>query len=381
MKNNTDKPHLCFILPDTNTTNVGGMEVVAKDLFNCLDADKYFFTLICFSANNGIIPRIDRTRVNIQVIPKRPGIDKTLIPRLAAYFYSTRPTILHTFNVGGLIYTMPAAALARVPIIVHAEHGRHEVPESFLSRKVRIAMMKRVDHITAVSDDLLQILRDNEGIPEHKISVIINGVDTTPFDASTFDVAAYRQHLGVNLSAEDFVVGTVGALSPRKNQQLLIRAASKIPNIRVLIAGTGPLRDELKHLISELGLENKVFLLGERSDIPQFVQSLDLFVLPSRMEGTSLAILEAMAARKPVVATDVGGTRELVTHSETGFLVKSDDLDDLTRRLEWASKNGTGLIEMGRLGRARIDTQFSFNRTAHAYDTVFQHALKKKGLI
>ena len=167
------------------------------------------------------------------------------------------------------------------------------------------------------------------------------------------------------------MVGTVGSLSETKNQEVLIRAAAMNSKIKVLIAGIGPLEEKLKKLIDSLSLQNRVFLVGQRTDIPQFLQALDVFTLPSKTEGTSLALLEAMAARLPVVATDVGGNSELVVHNKTGLLVPSDNVQELNDAISWTALNREKARKMGVDGRARVDQIYSFSKTAAIYSKVF----------
>lgn len=377
MASRSNKLKLCFVLPNTGTRNIGGMEMVAADLLHHLDPARYQLNLVCFEPFNAVIPRIDRSRVTIDIVPKGPGTEPMQVARLARHFLATRPHLIHTFNEGALIYAFPAAKLARVPVLVHAEHGRRGVPERPILRRVRIAFTRLADHVTAVSADLLRVLAQQEGIPESTVTVIINGVATAKFD-EPFDRNAYRKAFGIEPG--DWVVGTVGALSERKNQRLLILAARSLPAIKVLIAGAGPLEGELRALIDALGVGDRVKLVGQRDDVPSFVRSLDVFALPSKIEGTSLAILEAMAARRAVLATDVGGSAELVVSGTTGMLVLSEDLQQIVDRLGWSFDHRDEVERMGQAGRARVDAHFSFAATARAYEEVFLSALRRKGV-
>ena len=345
--------------------------MVAANLLHRLDHDRYRATLVCFNRENGVIPRVDTSLVTVKVIEKKEtGVDPALVPRLAWHLSKARADIVHTYNAGALVYGFPAAKLARVPVIIHADHGRIPVPERPLLRATRIRMTKMTDHVVVVSEELRRLLTLDEGVSADKVSIIINGVDLSPFDRK-MDRADIRRSLGI--APGEWVTGTVGSLTPQKNQALLIRAAARVPGARVLIAGTGPLESEHNRLTEELGIAERVQCVGLREDIPRFLRALDLFVLPSITEGTSLALLEAMAARLPVLATDVGGNRAVL--NDTGILIPSDDIDVMTQKLEWCKAHPKECQKLGLAARERLEQHYSLDKTVEAYDALFEASL------
>ena len=356
-----------FILPHSGGPNIGGMETVAADLLHRLNPERFAPALVCFNGDNAVLTRIDTARVRVTVLEKSPGIDRTLVPRLTKHFLKTRPRIVHTFNEGALIYAFPAARAILTRAVVHAEHGRLPVEERPLLKAVRIRMLRACNHIVTVSDNLRSLLIDNEGVKSDKVSVIINGVDTGRFDNAT-DRAALRAAL--NLGEDDWAVGTVGSLTPQKNQEILVRAAAKVPGIQVRIAGTGPLRDSLETTARDLGVEDRVQCVGQLSNIPDFLGALDLFALPSLTEATSLALLEAMAARLPAVVTSVGGNPAVV--GEDARLVPSEDVDALAEQLAWSRDHRTEAAALGLRARARVEERYSMTATVRAYETLFE---------
>ena len=363
-----------FILPALSCSNIGGMEMVAKDLIVALKNEDYDFTVLCFSSNNGIIPLLLKNNISVKILNKEPGIDLNLASNLASFFAKERPALLHTLNEGALIYTRLAVELARAKSlfqwnapIVHAEHGRIKKLESFLFQKIRIFMTKGVSHVVSVSEDLKSSLLA-EGISEHKITVAINGVNT-----GAFNTPCPRQRIRNELgfSNKDWLIGTVGALKKIKNQINRINSPPKIPRRRGLLAGTGPIKEYHQQKIKSHKVENQVYLVGQRLDIPDFLRSLDVFTLPSIKEGTSLALLEAMAAELPVVATNVGGNPELVDHKQTGLLTKADDVDDLSNALNWMESNRKEAHNMGVEARKKVEQCYSFSKTANIYNSIF----------
>jgi len=365
-----------FILPPVGQHKLGGMEKVAAGLLNNLDQERFSGSLVCFSSDNGAIGHIDSPKVTAYVIEKRDGLDPILPIRLCHHFVKTRPDLVHTFNEGALIYAFLAAKVARVPALVHAEHGRLPVVEGALLRKVRIAMTRRADSVVVVSDVLSQVLRE-EGVADSRVSTVINGVDLTPFNGNK-GRSVVRRSLG--LAEDDWAVGAVGSLTPQKNHSMLIRAAAEVPGIKVLIAGSGPLEQSLNVLIRGLQVSDRVTCIGRLDDVPGFLGAMDMFALPSTTEGTSLALLEAMAASLPVVATDVGGNGQVVEDGQTGFLTPSNDTAALVKKLTICVNNRSASKVMGQNGRAKVVAKHDFSQTVVAYERVFERALGKRAV-
>jgi glycosyltransferase involved in cell wall biosynthesis len=351
------------------------MEVVAAGLLHALDPSRYDPHLVCFEETNGIIPRIDTSRVSLEVVRKGPGADPRQVLRLARHFRRVRPNLVHTFNPEALIFGWPAARLARVPALVHAYHGRTGQIEPPLFRAVRRWMMRRADHVVVVSEELKDLAVREDRVSAEKITTILNGIDLGAFEVE-FDRSAFRAGLG--LSDEDWAVCTLGSLQPLKNQQLLIRAAARVRDLKAFLVGGGALEETLGALAEELGVEDRVTLLGERTDVPRVLRAMDIFALTSTTEGTSIALLEAMAAGLPAVVTDVGGNGKLVVHGETGFLIEPGDVGGLTERLEWSFQQREECRSMGEAARRRARDSFSFSRMVEAYDEVFRATLRGK---
>ncbi len=266
--------------------------------------------------------------------------------RMARVFRRLRPEIVHTRN-WTCIDAILGARLAGVPHVT------------------------LVSRFVTVSRDLNRWLVDEVRIPERKVRTIYNGVDTTRFTPG--DRVAARRTL--DIPPDWSVVGTVGRLDPVKDQAGLIRAFAATTASRpsvLLIVGDGPLRPELDALRRELGLGERVRLLGERQDIPQVLQALDCFVLPSVGEGISNAILEAMATALPVVATRVGGNVELVEDGETGLLVQVRQPEALVRALDCYLGDPAIARKHGAAARARAEREFGLERMLTGYGDLYR---------
>jgi glycosyltransferase involved in cell wall biosynthesis len=225
--------------------------------------------------------------------------------------------------------------------------------------------------VLSVSSRLTEKLSATVGFPAHRIVTIRNGVDTHRFTPASRDDA--RQALG--LERNELVVGAVGRLLPVKDQQSFLRALGLLARsglrFTAIIAGDGPLKDELAAVAQAEGLGSRVRLIGERSDVESVLAALDIFVLSSISEGLSNTILEAMASGVPVVATAVGGADELVVHGRTGLLVPSRDEQALAGAIRTLADDPARRAAMGVEGRRRAEEHFSVARMVEAYEDLY----------
>lgn len=216
---------------------------------------------------------------------------------------------------------------------------------------------QKVDGVVAISHKISEVLVAG-GVERERIKVIHSGIDLTPFPRAC--ATAPR--------SETKVIGTVAVLEERKGHRFLLEAAAlvKEQGFRVIyrFAGDGSERDALQRVVHELSLQEEVFFLGFVSDIPTFVSSVDIFVLPSLYEGLGIAVLEAMAAGKPVVASRTGGIPELVTDQVTGLLVPPKDPRALARAICHLLSQDDLLRRMGDKGRERALERFTMEQMA-----------------
>lgn len=231
--------------------------------------------------------------------------------------------------------------------------------------------------MVAVSQNLKQFVIEKVGVSSDRLRVVYNGVDTLPYCEAT-EVDLLRKEL--DLPEQDRIVGVVGNLYPVKGHQYLIDGIpsilEKCPNTSFLFAGRGHLETELKEQVHRLNLDRRVHFLGLRQDISRILALLDVFVLPSLSEGLSMAILEAMIAEKPVVATNVGGNPELVLDGETGFLVFPRDSRALAESVTKLLVDREQAMKFAERGKHRAEGQFSLRTMARAYETLYDGCLR-----
>jgi sugar transferase (PEP-CTERM/EpsH1 system associated) len=293
--------------------------------------------------------------------------------RMARLFRRLRPDIVHTRN-WTCIDAIVGARLAGVPVVIHGEHGREAMdPEGRNRRRQRMRRLLSpfVTEFVTVSRDLARWLVEQVRVPARKVRTIHNGVDTERY--SPGERAPARQALGLPLDCT--LVGTVSRLDPVKDQVGLIRAFAQTANkgkTVLVIAGDGPSHRQLEALVNELGLGDRVRLLGERGDVPLILRALDVFVLSSIGEGISNAILEAMATGLPVIATRVGGNIELVQDGLTGRLIEPRRPEALAKALTGYFHDPALACAHGAAGRERAAREFGLERMLAGYTALYR---------
>jgi len=240
-----------------------------------------------------------------------------------------------------------------------------------------------VDKIVVVSNEIRYRLINSIAIPNKKIIVISNSVDTDLFKPNKELRNKKREEL--HISDKEILIGTIGRLSAVKNYNTLVYAMSKVleevSNVKLIFVGNGPQYHELKKKIEGLNLSSKVFILGQRLDIVELLNAMDIFVLPSFFEGISISILEAMSVGLPVIASNVGGNPELIDDCETGFLFSPNNLDKLVQ-LSLQCINDPSLRNyLGINARRKALQNHSLEPMINTYAKLYIKCLKQKNKI
>ena len=236
-------------------------------------------------------------------------------------------------------------------------------------------LLARFPRVIAVSDEIRRALM-RYGSSSDRITVILNSIDPASHKRDAQRRIPARAKLG--LEEGDIAIGAVGRLERQKRFDLLLRAFSELRRrrgdrrVKLFIAGDGSLRDELSRLTSELGIAGDSRLLGHCADVVEFHHALDVFVQSSEYEGTPNAVLEAMALETPAVATDAGGTAEIMRHGEHGLIVPIGDADALVRAIESTLAAPTSTAARVVAARRRTEQELSFNARLHAVETVYR---------
>jgi glycosyltransferase involved in cell wall biosynthesis len=283
-----------------------------------------------------------------------------------------RVDVVHAHNFGRFLYAGPAARLARVPVALYTEHSRTQPHERVLWLAQR-RVSRLAQKVAAVSDNVRDHLVQVQGLPADRVVTILNGIDLDAYRLPPAERAAARAELG--LPPEAVVAGTVARLVPVKNQAMLLRAAARVPGLWLALAGDGELRTDLEQLAGELGIADRVRFLGLRRDVPRVLAALDVFVMTSESEGLPIAMIEAMAAGLPVVATEVGGIPELVADGVSGRLVPANDHEAAAAALAALASDPAQRHAFGRAGCDAAGGKYSISAMVRAYTAIYEAGL------
>ena len=320
--------------------------------------------------------RAEAAGIAVWLEPQRPGLDLAWIARLAGRLRRERIDVFHSHEFAMNVFGGAAAWLARVPSAATI-HGKHWIAD----RRRRALAYRVLDRlgipVVAVSEDLAAYLATGLGLARERIALIHNGIPIPARDDAA-DRSALRRAVG--LPSEGELLLAVGNLYPVKDHATLLRAVACLPGApRVAIAGRGEEEANLHRLARELGIEERVHLLGLRSDVGRLLAAADVFVQPSRSEGLPLAVLEAMAAGLPVVATRVGGMAEAIVEGETGLQIEPGDPEALAGALASLLAQPERRRRLGDAGRARAVAEFSVETMAQRYEALFARLRAGRG--
>jgi sugar transferase (PEP-CTERM/EpsH1 system associated) len=347
---------------------VGGLEKFVLDL-----VDKYKTNInsviVCLEGKGELAQLLDN--IKIIELEKASGLSLKIVMQLVALVKKLDIDIIHTHNPGPHYYGAITGFLTGCPVI-HTKHGRNRPT---VKKKVWLNRIFSffTEKIVAVSQNAADVCLDVEKIPLSKLVVILNGIDTSTFRPVQNDNV--NELLPVR-------IGIVARLSWEKDHSTLLNAckllADKNSFFHLEIIGDGPLRDTLEGTAGTLGLDKFVSFSGMRHDVPELLRQLDIFVLSSTTEGISLTLLEAMATELPVVATNVGGNPEVVLDGETGYIVPSQNPEEMANKLLLLINDKKLRQQMGFKGRERVIENFSIIETARKYEALYREVLNKR---
>lgn len=289
-----------------------------------------------------------------------------------------KPAVVHGWLIHAILVARVLGRLAGVPIIISA---RHSVNLGGRSRVWLNRLTARLNDCTiAICDLMRRVEMEQTGMPPDKIVTIYNGVPPLNFPSREAARAALCQQLG--LPENVIIVGTVARLHEAKGHADLVRAIPYIvaerPQTHFVWLGEGDQQDNLIRLVEALGVAAHVHFAGSQTNVPVWLAGMDLFVLPSLWEGLSVALLEAMAASLPVVATAVGGTPEVILDGVTGLLVPPRDPAALAASLLSLLRDPARAAQMGESGRQRVADHFTLDNMIQQTEALYEALLAEK---
>jgi sugar transferase (PEP-CTERM/EpsH1 system associated) len=364
------------ILHIVHSLNTGGLERVVVDLAVYLKRKGSDQAICCLADRGNLAKSAEVNGVPLFQTNKGEGLDLLLPMRLSRIMKRGKYDLIHTHNDAGIVYGFPAASMCGIRSIVHTDHGIEPKTASHCSlNMIKKLFMKRTSCIVAVSQDLKRTIISDSGIMNHELKVVMNGIDPCRYYGK-YDTSEIRKSVGIG--RDRFIIGHIARLVPLKNQEFLLQIIRELKNlnlpITLMAVGEGPMRKRLQELCINYEIQNEVVFLGERTDIPQLLSIMDLFVLTSITEGISITILEAMAAGIPVLASKVGGNPEIIDDSISGFLI------NLNEPFKWIMKAKELFDDqhmrkrIGKQAQEVIRRKFSLDVMADQYERIYKNA-------
>ena len=334
---------------------------------------------------------IEGCRVFSVAIPRtiRPFQDLLAIRRLCQVIREFKPDVIHTQTSKAGIVGRLAARLAGVPVVIHTAHA---FPfHAYLPWPVKWAYIW-IERWVASWTDLLMVDTESvrmDGLRQRivqdvsRIVTVPMGVDLTRFSPSLGGPGTLRDALG--LGGQALVVGTVARLVPDKGLECFLRMAAIIraqrTDVKFLIVGEGPLRQSLEQMAESIGVGPDVVFAGHRTDVPEMMQAMDLFVLPTRREGFGVVFAEAMAMGKATVGSDIGPIAEVLEDGVTGYLAPADNPEAFAARTLELLNDDAKRRTFGEAGRRRVEQLFSQSRMCELIEGHYRRLLAQEGFV
>ncbi len=343
----------------TDATLVGGAEGALGTLLEWLGPH---IEVTLLGVDERVVTQIAAARPGCATVVLPPVRNKADLRAIAAHFRAfrrVRPEVVHA-NLRtpfSCQYGLAAALATPGAQVVAVEHAPMPTEDTF-QRGLRRLMVRRLAAHVSVGDESARMVERVVGLPPGSVRTIYNGVpdlDVPPVD---------RPVSGP-------VIGSIGRLSPEKGLDVLLRALVELPGVTAVLVGDGPDRDELEQLALELDVADRAIFTGRVPESRAYFPVLDVYVLASRSEGLPLAVIEAMLASRPVVATDVGSVSEAIVDGETGLLVPPDDAAALAQAVRSLLDDPTRAAALGEAARARAVASFSAQAMARRYEALY----------
>lgn len=354
----------------------GGMEMMTADLARALAARGHRVGITCLQAEGTLAGKLRNAGIPVSLVPC-PGTIPILRahPGLCSHFRRRTPDVVHAHN-GVWAKAALAARAAGVPAVLHTAHG-FDHDEPWFGDALRWWAGRHTDLVVAVSKSLHRHFVHKALVPASRTVTVLNGIDTSRFSPGPRS-GLLREPLGID--GDIPLIGCIARLDPVKNHALLIEAMARLvqrsPDIRLALIGDGPLRDDIEAQVKAHGLEDKILLTGTVADTAPLYRDLDLFVLPSLSEGTSISVLEAMASGTPVVATAVGGTPWLLGEGACGRLVPSGKAEALSGAISELISDPDERSRLAGAGRARVLSEFDHASMVRTYERLYGQIAK-----
>ena len=348
------------IMHITYDMRIGGTEMVIKNLIDGADKKQFDMSVCCIESPLGPFAEdLTKDGIKFHELNRQPGFDKTLIKNIRKIIKQNGIDIIHCHQYTPWVYGVIAAMFTRTKVIF-TEHGRFYPDSSTWKRKLINPILNVfTHHVTAISKATKQALIEFENISEKSINVIYNGIAPLTFDKEK--VAQLKAQY--KIPDNHRVLGTVARFDPIKNHKMMLTAFAQViknhPNTSLLMVGDGEERQTIETCIKALSLKNHVILAGYEAKPANHIALMDIFLLSSLSEGTSMTLLEAMSIGKPCVVTDAGGNPEIIEDQYNGLVTENDNAQSYAQAINQLVSSPQLQHEYGNNSKQRFTTLFS----------------------
>ena len=360
------------ILHLTFDMRIGGTEQVIKNLI--LGADRARFTMSVLCIESPLGPFADdliAKGVHIEALGRKPGFDISLISKIRQHIKTHKIDIIHCHQYTPYVYGV-LGALATSAKIVFTEHGRFYPDSTTWKRKIINPILHRFTHATtAISAATRDALIEFEYIPGKDIDIVYNGIMGVEPERARIEELQQQFPLAQGC----ILFGTIARLDPIKNHSMMLRAFKRVidagVNAKLMIVGDGDERENTEALISSLGLSQSVIMTGYEPKPHGHLALMDIYLLPSLSEGTSMTLLEAMSLSKPCIVTRAGGNPEIVLHDVTGLVTPNDDEQAYADAMITLAQNKQQQDTFGKASKLRFENTFDIKNMTQAYGALY----------
>lgn len=368
-----------------DSLNIGGTEVQAVELATRLNPEQYQVTLGCLRARGPLLEKLKGSAVSVCEFYPKGGFDSLhgiyQMFRLALFLRRGGYQIVHTHDLYANVLGIPAARIARIPVIISSQRDLGHLDLYQSRRRIWLRRLQKLSTAVLTNANAVReaVLAEDHFVPE-KVRVIYNGVDLERFRHRSQD----RSWLAPNGNQERWIVLVGNMHGDVKGHPVLIAAAEAVvrefSDVRFLLAGDGQRRKDFEEQTRRLGIRKHFLFLGRRDDVPRILSCSDIAVLPSKAEGLPNAVLEYLAAGLPTVASRVGGNAEIIEDGKTGLLVPPEDSSALAAAILRLLRNPGVAADLGRHGQDFVAAEFSFERLIEKTDQMYTELLHARGV-
>lgn len=375
--------HRLKILLFIDEAKIGGGQQHLLWLAKYLDNSKFEVEVAC--EHEGYL--VDELKkINIKVHPIRISNRFSISALIRTYriIKKVSPEILHTHGGTAGFYGRLASAFGFHGAVIHTYHGIHYLnfEKSFLKKLFKLIdqfLLRYTDCTICVAESDYNDGLNAAIVKKEKAIVIHNGIDVTKF-TNIDNKSDYK--IKLKSDEDTLIIGSIGRLHHQKGYEYLINASkeilNKFPKVKFVLIGDGELRNDLEISAKKNGVYNSFVFLGNQTEIPKLLAQFDLFVLPSLWEGLPIVLLEAMSAKKPIVATDVNGTAELIENEVDGILVPPKDSDALTSALLRLLNDKRLSMKLAENGFNKVNKEYNLISMVNKTEALYLEQLKKK---